>query len=277
VQRGVNAYAFPEGTGPAQLIEQAAAAGFETVEFAIPEEGDWSVQSLPAEAARWAARAGAAGLGTPTLVSNLFWKYPLSSSDPDRRRTGEAILRHLLESAAAAGAGTVLVVPGVVTAEEPYDEVWRRSQESLAAAAPLAERLGVRIGVENVWNRFLLSPLEMARYVDEIGSRSVGVYFDIGNHLFAGFPDQWVRILGPRIFAVHAKDFSLAIGTRSGFVPLLYGDVPWRRVVLALRAIGYAGPLTAEVPPAGHGAARESLAEINRALRHIIALGEEEQ
>lgn len=272
MKRGINAWCFPAHTSTQQMIEMASRAGFETLEFAVGETGDISLESTPQEVGQWAKRARAAGLGTPTMASGLFWRHQLSSSDPEIRARGESTLRHLLESASAAEVDTVLVVPGVVTADEPYDQVYQRSQESLAKMAPVAEQLGVRIGVENVWNKFLLSPLETARYVDEIGSDYVGVYFDVGNVLQVGFPEQWVRILGKRVFAVHVKDFNSNINNIRGFVHLLQGDVAWERVMAALREIGYAGSLTCELPAWGHGAGEKGLADMNSSLAYIIGL-----
>jgi L-ribulose-5-phosphate 3-epimerase len=104
--------------------------------------------------------------------------------------------------------------------------------------------------VENVWNKFLLSPLEMRRFIDEIDLPSVGVFFDVGNILLYGFPDQWIRILGKRIKRVHVKDFRTQVGTLHGFTGLLQGDVDWPAVIAALTDIGYDSYLTAEVLPA---------------------------
>lgn len=272
MKRGINAWCYPNTTTPEQMIEMAVRAGFETLEFAVAETGELSLESSPTEIGQWARKARAAGLGTPTLASAVTWKHQLSSSKPEVRAQGEKTLRHLLESAAAAEAGTILVVPGVVTADERYDEVYKRSQESIARAVPLAERLGVTIGVENVWNKFLLSPLEMARFVDEIGSSRVGVYFDAGNILQVGFPDHWIRILNKRIAAVHVKDFNSNINNIRAFVHLLQGDVPWARVVAALREVGYQGALTCELPAWGHGAVEKGLADMNSSLAHILSL-----
>ncbi|RPJ45010.1 MAG: sugar phosphate isomerase/epimerase, partial [Chloroflexi bacterium] len=108
---------------------------------------------------------------------------------------------------------------------------------------------GVTICIENVWNKFLLSPLEMKGFIDSFGSPCVGSYFDVGNVLLTGYPDQWIRILGPRIRRVHIKDFKKSVGTAAGFCDLLEGDVDFDAVKKALSGIQYSGYVTAEIIP----------------------------
>jgi hexulose-6-phosphate isomerase len=152
----------------------------------------------------------------------------------------------------------VLVVPGAVDnslfAAQPeivsYDVAYARAQESLQRIArEFLERSRVSLALENTWNKFLLSPLEFRRFVDEIGSGHVGACMDVGNVLLTGFPEQWIRLLGPRIRHVHFKDFRMAVGNASGFVALLEGDVNWPAVREALRDIDYGAWVTAEVLP----------------------------
>ncbi|RKY67851.1 MAG: sugar phosphate isomerase/epimerase, partial [Candidatus Latescibacterota bacterium] len=119
--------------------------------------------------------------------------------------------------------------------------------------APVAEQLKVAVCVENVWNKFLLSPLEMRDFVDAVDSEYVGVYFDVGNVIPMGYPEHWIQILGKRIKRVHFKDFRRNVGTLDGFVDLLEGDVNWPEVMAALRRIGYNSYATAEmIPPYTH-------------------------
>jgi hexulose-6-phosphate isomerase len=116
--------------------------------------------------------------------------------------------------------------------------------------APIAEEYGVHIAIENVWNKFLLSTLEMRAFVDAIGSDYVGVYLDTGNVMFAGYPEQWIKILGKRIKKVHFKEFRTNVGTLDGFVDLLAGDVNWKAVMQAFEKVGYDGWVTGEMIPA---------------------------
>ena len=154
------------------------------------------------------------------------------------------------------GAETILVIPGSVSVEfvpewgvVDYDVVWDRALEQMKKLAPIAAEYGVQIGLENVWNKFLLSPLEMRNFIDAVGSRWVGAYFDTGNVVFAGYPEQWIKILGKRIFKVHFKDYRRNPGGLNAFVDLLAGDVDWKAVRAAFEAIGYDGWAAGEMVP----------------------------
>lgn len=193
------------------------------------------------------------GLEIPSVVVSTHWAHPLTDPDPAVRERGLEGLKTGLRDAAAYGANTVLLVPGVVNAEVSYDEAYRRSQKEIRKAIPLAEELGISIAIENVWNQFLLSPLEAARYVDEFESPRVGWYFDVGNIMNFGWPNHWIRILGTRIKKVHLKEFSRgkrdSEGLWAGFnVNLLDGDNDWSTIMSALRETGYDGYLIAEPP-----------------------------
>ncbi len=131
----------------------------------------------------------------------------------------------------------------------PYDLCFEHACEGLRRILPIAEEAGVVICIENVWNKFLLSPLEMRDFIDSFNSEMVGVYFDVGNVLLTGYPEQWIRILGKRIRRLHVKDFKRSIGTVDGFVDLLEGDVDFQKVKEALVDIGYDGYVTAEILP----------------------------
>jgi len=192
-------------------------------------------------------RIGSFGLEAPSVASGLGWKYPLSSADAAVVKKGKRAVERSLEAASELGAGTILVVPGTVTEEVGYAQAYERSQRALRELAPRAEDLGVNIGVENVWNKFLLSPLEFRRYLEEIGSDFVRAYFDVGNILVSGYPQDWIRVLGDYISCVHVKDFSTKIGNINGFTYLLQGDVNWKEVMAAFREVGYDHYLVAEL------------------------------
>ena len=189
------------------------------------------------------------GVRIHSVLSLLQFVFPITSKEIELRRMGVEISERLLDIAYLVGADSVLFIPGMVTPEVSYEEAYERSQEVIRYLIPKAERLNVLIAIENVWNRFLLSPLEMRSYIDSFNSKYVGVYFDVGNVLNYGYPEQWIKILGRRIQKVHLKDFSLTIGNIHGFTHLFQGDVNWRGVMRALREIGYEGFLTVEVPP----------------------------
>ncbi len=214
----------------------------------------------------------ATGLAIPSVCGSLHGKFPLSHPDPAVRAEGLEALKTTIEDAAAYGAETILLVPGRVSQEVSYDDCWHRSVAEIKKVIPLAEKLKVEIAIENVWNNFLLSPMEAAQYVDQFKSRYVTFYFDCGNILFLGWPEQWIRILGKRITKVHFKEYSLKLadsqGKRAGFnVKLMEGDVNWPAVIKALDETGYNGWTTLEQPG---GNSPEGLKDLRE--RHVKIL-----
>ena len=196
------------------------------------------------------------GLPIHGVVDSAHWKDTLSHPDPEVRAKGVAALEQALRDSKLYGGSTVLLVPAVVSKDVSYADAYRRSQTEIKKALPLAGELEIKIALENVWNNFLLSPLEEARYIDEFESPQVGAYFDVGNVLRYGWPEQWIRVLDKRILKVDIKEFSLKKmsdeGLRHGFqVELLEGDCDWPAVMAALREIGYRGWGTAEIPGGG--------------------------
>lgn len=195
----------------------------------------------------------ATGLKVHSVCDSRHWKLLLSSPDAKMREEGVEALKVALEDARIFGADAVLLVPGRVTDSVSYDECWNRSAEEIGKALPFAEKMKVKIAVENVWNSFLLSPMEAARYIDQFQSQWVGAYFDCGNILAYGWPEQWIRILGKRIAKIHIKEYSRKIadtqGKSAGFkVKLREGDVNWTAVMTALDDIGYKGWTSIEMP-----------------------------
>ncbi|MGM0505903.1 MAG: sugar phosphate isomerase/epimerase family protein [Bacteroidota bacterium] len=185
-------------------------------------------------------------LEIPSVVCSTHWTEPLTDPDPDVRRSGLEGVKIALEDAHTYGAKTMLLVPGVVNDQVSYDQAWHRSRQQIQTLIPMAKELGVTIAVENVWNQFLLSPMEAAQYVDSFESPWVGWYLDLGNIVTYGFPEQWVRILGARIAMIHIKEFSLEKrnqeGMRNGFqVNLMEGSNNWAAIMTALRETGYEG------------------------------------
>jgi hexulose-6-phosphate isomerase len=197
------------------------------------------------------AARDALGLEIPSVVISTHWNFPLSSPNPATRQIGLDGLKQGLRDAKAYGATSVLLVPAVVNKDISYADAYARSIEEIKKALPLAEELGVAIAIENVWNGFLLSPLEAAAYVDGFKSKFVRWHFDVGNIVDTSWPQHWIHTLGPRIAAIHVKEYSRKLrdekGQREGFkVELLAGDSDWPNVMSALDAIGYSGWFIAE-------------------------------
>lgn len=218
------------------------------------------------------AARDATGLAIPGLVNSAHWKTPLTDPDPAARQACFDAMRVALDEAHAYGATTVLLVPGVVNARTGYKAAYERAAEGIARLLPHAQAAGVAIALENVWNDFLLSPLEAARLVDSFESPWVGWYFDVGNVLRYGRPEDWIDVLGQRILKVDVKEFSLARmnaeGPWKGFaVELGDGDCDWPAVNRALEAVGYSGWASVEVP----GGDRTRLAEIKARFDRVAA------
>ena len=186
------------------------------------------------------------GLATASVCCATHWKSPVTDPNPAVREAGRKGLEQALHDAKAYGASSVLFVPAVVNQQVSYDAAYRRSQEEIRQLLPLAQELGVKIAIENVWNHFIMTPLEAVRYIDEFQSSAIGWHFDIGNAIAYGWPEQWIRILGKRILKLHVKEYSRAkankTGPSSGFdVKFFEGDDDWPAVMKALDDIGYSG------------------------------------
>lgn len=242
------------------------AAGFHGVEV-----------NSPMDQAEVLAARDATGLEIPSLVIATHWTHPLSHPNPATREVTLEALKQGLRDAKAYGAKSVLLVPGVVNKDVSYAEAYERSVAEIRKAIPLAEQLGVAIAIENVWNQFLLSPLEAAAYIDSFKSPFVRFHFDVGNIVNTGFPEQWIRILGPRIIQVHVKEFSRKLrderGPRAGFqVHLHEGDSNWPVVMPALDEVGYSGWIIVEqgFRDAGQSDA-DWLAHLVQGMNRIIA------
>lgn len=200
--------------------------------------------STQAEAEDARAAADAAGIEIASVMAGSHWSLPLSSTDEAVRVEGVEGIVDSLKVANWAGTDTVLVVPGVVDEDNQYHAALDLAAKSIRELLPAAEELGVSMALENVWNKFLLSPVEMRDFIDQFDSEFVNAYFDVGNILLYGYPVHWIEVLGERITRVHVKDFDTNSRT---FVPLLTGSVDYPRVVNALRGVGYDGWLTAEL------------------------------
>jgi len=272
VKKGINYWSFPreEGGGlpePVAVLRRAADLGFDSVEFTFELEGGICSATTRKEAEKIRKAAEEIGIELPTVASGLAWQESPTDPDPDVRRNAIATYRKTIEVSAWLGAEVLLYVPGMVSAvfapafpPQSYDAVWERAAAAVKELLPTAERLGVRLAVENVWNRFLMSPREMREFVDQFASPYVGAYFDVGNVLAFGHPEDWIASLGQRILGVHLKDFKTSVGNLDGFVDLLGGDVDYHRVMQSFRDIGYAGPFTAEILPGTHGSVEKAAA-----------------
>jgi hexulose-6-phosphate isomerase len=247
---------LPKSLSDADKFKLAKECGFEGIEGSPMENLD---------AARNLGRlAREAGVPIHSIVYG-GWGAPFSDPDPKVIENGLAGMETALRSAKALGADTVLLVPAIVNENVGYGDAYKRSQEHIRKLLPLAEQLGIVIAVENVWNKFLLSPLEFARYVDEFDSPWLKAYFDVGNVILFGYSQDWIRTLGKRIVKIHLKDFK-----RKGYqwTNLLEGDVNWKQVRLALEEVGYDGFLTPELS----GGDKAYLTDLSERIDRILAM-----
>jgi hexulose-6-phosphate isomerase len=215
------------------------------------------------------------GLRVHSVMNSDHWTFPLSSADPDVVKKSVAGMETSLRNAKLWGADTVLLVPAVVNPQTSYQDAWTRSQKVIRERLlPLASDLKVVIAVEEVWNKFLLSPIEFARYVDEMGSPWVKAYFDVGNVVFYGYPQDWVRTLGPRIAKVHLKDFQLDRPSgRFAWKNLGEGDIDWVEVRQAFADVGYEGWMTTEINGGDATYLKDVVARFDRFLAGEKPLG----
>jgi L-ribulose-5-phosphate 3-epimerase len=227
---------------------------------------------IDAEAVRRAKQES--GLAVHGVIGYDHWRLLLSDPDESVRRAGRESFIGAMRDSKAYGGSTALLVPGRVTKTVPYADAYKRSQDEIRKLAPVAEELQITICVEDVWNDMLMTPLEMARYVDEINSPWVGQYFDIGNYVRYGWPEQWIPVMGKRIHKLHIKEFSRKLmntkGPWAGFnvkIGDAEGDCDWPSVMRALDSIGYHGWATAEVP----GGGAKELKDISERMDRIFS------
>jgi len=247
---------LPKNLSDADKFKLAKECGFEGIEGRPMDD---------LEAARkLGTLAREAGVPIHSIVYG-GWGAPFSDPDPNVIEKGMSGMETALRSANALGAEVVLLVPAIVTETVSYSDAYKRSQEHIRELLPLAEQLEIIIAVENVWNKFLLSPLEFARYVDEFESPWLKAYFDVGNVIIYGYSQDWIRTLGKRIFKIHLKDFK-----RKGYqwTNLLEGDVNWKQVRRALDEVGYDGYLTPEL----HGGDKAYLTDLSGRIDRIFAM-----
>jgi L-ribulose-5-phosphate 3-epimerase len=221
------------------------------------------------EAEEMKKAADGAGIRIDSVMNMDHWKYPLSSGDAAVVTKSMDGMRTSLRNAKVWGSDAVLLVPAVVNAETSYREAWTRSQKQIRELIPMAAELNVVIAIEEVWNKFLLSPLEMAKYVGEFESPWIKAWFDVGNVVLYGYPQDWIRTLGKSIYKVHLKDFKRK---ESGYawVNLGDGDVDWAEVRKAFAEVGYSGSVIAELDGGDEAYLRDVSKRIDRL---VVGLG----
>ena len=256
MKKSISVWSFYGEWSLKEKMVLAKDAGFEGIELDVSGDGPINLDSDEAAIDEVGRMAADTGLTLSGLATGMYWEFNPASENAETRSNANRVIETQIRAASRLGIDAILVVPGSVGAdfipgceEIPYNLVWDRATELVQGALPLAKESGVSICIENVWNKFMLSPMELARFIDQFDDERVGSYFDVGNVLATGYPEHWIHLLAKRIQRVHVKDYRRAVGTVDGFVDLLSGDVNWPAVMQALNGIGYDGWVAAEMIP----------------------------
>ncbi|HLY63503.1 MAG TPA: sugar phosphate isomerase/epimerase family protein [Terriglobia bacterium] len=255
IKKGILLGMLPKSLSYADRLKMARDLGFEGIQaYTTPDQR---------EAEEIKKAADGAGIKIDSVMNMDHWKYPLSSADPAVVEKSLAGMKTSLNNAKLWGSYSVLLVPAVVNEETSYKDAWTRSQKEIRKLIPMAHELGVVIALEEVWNKFLLSPLEFAAYIDEFKSPWIKAWFDVGNVVLYGYPQDWIRTLGKRIVEVHLKDFK-----REGYkwVNLGEGSINWPEVRKAFAEIGYSGYATTELDDGDEAYLRDVSQRVDRLL-----------
>ncbi len=293
MKKGINQWLFPDSMSIERCMAVAKDAGFNGIEVCLGEnapkkkegtsrpdeetgivdyQSDLALNTSEDEIKAVARAAQEIGIEIYSISTALNFNYPLSSPDAKVRAKGVDVIQKELKDGLLLGAEVVLVVPGMVTPEITYSQAFERSKAALLQLIPVAEETKVYMGIENVWNKFILSPLEFRDFIDSFNCEYIGALFDVANILAYGYPEQWIDELAGRIKSVHIKDFQTSVGNINGFVNIFEGDVDWPKVMKALRRVGYDGYLTVETIPAYRYCPESRVYESSIALDRLLNL-----
>jgi len=257
---GINTWSYPESVPLEEALKHAKSAGYEGFQVAVTEDDPKSFSEE-----KWKKIKDTADeirIDIPSVSTGLFWQYNFMTQPEEALKIVEAECH----AARILGAKLIPVVPGTGVAELTYEEHFTRATKALKEAGKIGREYGIRIGIENVWNRIFAGPLEFRRLIDEVDDKWVQAYFDVGNTLPHSLPEHWIQILNEKIIEVHVKDYAMWKGA---FGIPLNGDVNWSGVRKALEDIGYNGYILPEVPPYP-GDPYEAAEDSRRALQKIF-------
>ena len=252
MKKGINAWCFPDDMQINDVFALAALERFEGIEVNLACEGKagyLNINTWEKDCENLRTLSKKHYLPISSVSTAYLWDYPLSDNDPEKIEKGKTAVKIMVDAAKALDADTVLVVPGRVTKDVSYKTCYDRALKAINELKTYAGKKEIILGIENVWNKFLLSPLEMRDFINAIDSPYVRSYLDAGNVMQSGYPHHWVELLCGKIAKVHVKDFVCEIGNIMGFVNLLQGDVDWGSLMKALRDAGYNSYITAELSP----------------------------
>lgn len=223
--------------------------GYEGIELVFDDKSFDPTKKSEEEIRRISEDFKSEGIEIPSVATGVFWSYNLGSNDDKIRRKGVEYGKAGIRMASIVGAASILVVPGVASPDIPYEELYGNALKSVRELAEFAESLGITIAVENVWNKFLYSPMEFKKFITDVGMRNARAYLDIGNLMAISYPENWILSLRGMVSNVHVKDFDLKVGNINGFRNILKGSINWIKILKLLKEAGYDGYLTVECPP----------------------------
>ncbi|MBN2325241.1 MAG: sugar phosphate isomerase/epimerase [Spirochaetes bacterium] len=256
IKKSINRWAYGSDVSMEECVRIAGRYGFDGVELNLEEKGDFSLDTTEKECSAIGDIFRKHRLEISSLCSLLFWKHPITSGETDIRDAGIRVIRKMVDFASILGVENILVVPGMVHADPPldfgnkpikYSEAYERALQYIGELADYAKPKGVVIGLENVfYNKFLITQMEYKRFFEDLSKENVKLYFDVGNTMLCGFPEDWIEYLGEYICSIHLKDFDKNINTLYGWKNIFQGHIDWANVARALKRIGYDGYLVGE-------------------------------
>lgn len=287
---GVNQFCFPDTYDVESAMKAAKKLGFDSIELCLTDDGSaccasggvtdaldissyqnrlLNISSTEKDIQELKRISDDLGLPVSSIGGIVtFSIYPLTSREETTARKSMDAAKKMLDAARVLGAENALIIPGILTEDDDYEQSYCLVQERLAALCDYAPEINVAI--ENVWNGMLYSPLEMKRFVDETGKKNLGIYFDIANARRFGYPQQWIRTLGKRIKQFHCKDYRMSLDNINAFTNLLDGDVDYPQVIRAIREVGLDPTLTVELTPPAHYLIENTLGYAKQVLRDLI-------
>lgn len=277
MKKGINQWAFPGNFSIPEIIHFAAKHRFDGVELCPDEEGIFPLTIQEQKLLEWKALSEEKNIEIRSIASGLHWKYNLASPNKNIQKKAIDTAKRLIEIASILGAKSILLIPGYVNVPwdpsseiVPYEKAYENARLSISEIAKFAADAKVTLGLENVWNKLFLSPLEFRSFIDNFNNQWIRVHFDTANVLISGYPEQWIEILGKRIVTIHLKDFKLSVGNINGFCLPLEGDVNFPAVMESLKLIGYDDFLIAEMIPPYHYSIDALLANLSYNLDCIM-------
>ena len=278
MKKGISYWAFDGGLEGKRDIEDAMQTAkkhkYQSIELAVAYSGVLTPETSQERCDEIVSAAKKIGIEISSVATGIYWETPLTDNDAKVRNKAIQATKKILAIARWLKTDAILIIPGAVDIffrpeypPHPYDVVQKRAIQGINKLIPTAEKYRVSLCLENVWNKFLLSPLEVRDFIDQFKSKYVKSYFDAANVLLYGYPDQWAKILGNRIKRVHIKDFKRSVGTAEGFCDLLEGDLDFKSFMKSLRAIRYNGYVTAEMIPPTPGILQRTSKAMDKILK----------